>query len=227
MPTVITYRQVFGVDLGNEVQESHGVIYTPCPAAGSLRKQLFKMAFFSQTTGKVGGVGPLFVDLGHGQLKHEFNRHHAGLAVDIMLRQGTGEVALGHALVLLFNKLGAIMKWRGIIYQNITIDLNGGTRTASAWRDGGHDDHIHIDWHSSANVRWQNIAEVPLRRSSGDLVMMKAKNGSKIATSIEWTSEAATVFDADPTLAQGLTDILSDYAAGQLQQRDLKRELGV
>jgi hypothetical protein len=228
MPTVVPYRQVFGVDLGDEVQESHGVNYTPCPAVSSLKRQLLKQTFFSQNTAKVGGVGPLFVDFGNGLLKHEYNRHHAGLAVDIMLKPGTGEVALGHALVLLFNQLGSTMKWRGMIYQDVTVDLRGnGTRIASLWRDGGHDDHVHIDWHNSANVMWQNISEVPLRRSTGELVTMKAKNGSKIATSIEWAPEAANVFDADPTLAQGLTDVLNDFAAGQLKQRDLKRELGV
>jgi hypothetical protein len=231
MPTVITYRQVFGVDLGGEVQESHGVSYTPCPATSSLKKQLFKTGFFTQNASKVGGVGPLFVDWGHGVLKHEFNRHHAGLAVDIMLKPGTTEVALGHALVLLFNQLGATLNFRGMIYQDVTVDLQGnGTRSASAWTDGGHDDHIHIDWHNTGShfVMWQDIAGVPLRRiSGGDPVTMQPKNGKSIATSIEWSSEAATVFDGDPTLAQGLTDVLNDFAAGKLQPRNLKRELGV
>src|SRR5271166_2806664 len=229
MPTVITYRQVFGVDLGGEVQESH-VNYTPCPATSSLRKQLFKTGFFSQNASKVGGVGPLFVDWGNGVLKHEFNRHHAGLAVDIMLKPGTTEVALGHALVLLFNQLGATMNFRGMIYQDVTVDLRGnGTRSASAWTDGGHDNHIHIDWHNTNShyVVWQDIAEIPLRRTSGEQLKMKPKNGKSVATSIEWSSEAATVFEGDPTLAQGLTDVLNDYAAGNLQPRNLKKELGV
>jgi hypothetical protein len=231
MPTVITYRQVFGVDLGDVVQESHGVNYTPCPATSSLKKQLLKTGFFSQNASKVGGVGPLYVDWGHGNLKHEFNRHHAGLAVDIMLKAGTNEVALGHALVLLFKQLGATLNFRGMIYQDVTVDLQGnGTRTASAWDGGDHDDHIHIDWHNTNPhyVVWQDIAGVPLQlRSGGPPVTMKPKNGKKIAISIEWSSEAATVFDGDPTLAQGLTDVLNDYTAGKLQQRNLKRELGV
>lgn len=230
MPTVITYRQVFGVDLGGEVQESHGVNYTPCPATSSLKKQLLKTGFFSQNASKVGGVGPLFVDQGHGVLTHEFNRHHAGLAVDIMLKPGTTEVALGHALVLLFSQLGSTLNFRGMIYQDVTVDLRGnGTRTAGSWTGGGHDDHIHIDWHNTSShfVVWQDIGEVPLRKRSGELVKMKPKNGTRIATSIEWSSEASTVFDGDPTLAQGLTDVLTDYAAGKLQLRNLKHELGV
>jgi len=229
MPTVVTYRQVFGVDLGGEVQESH-VNYTPCPATSSLKKQLLKTGFFSQNASKVGGVGPPFVDYGHGVLKHEFNRHHAGLAVDIMLKPGTTEVALGHALVLLFNRLGTILNFRGMIYQDVSVDLQGnGTRTASGWGDHDHDNHIHIDWHNTSShyVVWQDIAEIPLRRTSGELVKMKPKNGKNVAISIEWSSQAATVFDGDPTLAQGLSDVVADYAAGKLQLRNLKRELGV
>jgi hypothetical protein len=229
MPTVIAYRQVFGVDLGGEVQESH-VNYTPCPATSSLRKQLLNTGYFSQNTSKVGGVGPPFVDWGHGVFKHEFNRHHAGLAVDIMLKPGTTEVALGHALVLLFNRLGATLNFRGMIYQDVSIDLQGnGTRTASGWGDHDHDNHIHIDWHNTSShyVVWQDIAEIPLRRTSGELVKMKPKNGKNVAISIEWSSQAATVFDGDPTLAQGLSDVLTDYAAGKLQLRNLQRELGV
>ncbi len=226
MPT-ITYRQVFGVDLGSEVQETHGVVYTPCTAVTSLKKQLLKTTFFSQKPDKVGGMGPLFVQIGQ-VLNHEFNRHHAGLAVDIMLKPGSNEVALGHNLVLLFNRLGSPMNWLSIIYQDVTINLNNnGSRSASLWRNGGHDDHIHIDWHRAGNVMWQDISQVPLRRRSGEVVMMKPKSNTRIATSIGWTQESGTNFENDPTLAQGLTDVLNSYAAGQLKQIDLKRELGV
>ena len=124
MSVVIPYKQVFGVDLGQEVQEAHGVNYTASPAAAS-SKQLFKTAYYTQNASKVGGVGPLFVDWGHGVLKHEYNRHHAGLAVDIMLSAKANEIPLGHALVLAFNRLATTMKWRSIIYQNVTINLNG------------------------------------------------------------------------------------------------------
>jgi len=228
MPVVITYKQVFGVDLGDEVQESHGVTYTACPAAGSLRKQLFKTSYYTQNASKVQGVGPLFVDWGNGLLKHEFNRHHAGLAVDIMLSQKT-EVPLGHALVLALNRLGTVMKWRSIIYQDVTINLNSnGSRTPSGYTDGGHDDHIHVDWfQAKPNVHWQNITDVPLRRLNGNVVTMKAKNGSSIAVSIEWTSEAANVFENDPTVAQELAKVTSDFQSGQLQALDLKKALGI
>ena len=227
MSVVVTYRQVFGVDLGDEVQESHGVTYTPSPAVSSLRKQLFKTPFYTQNAGDVGGVGPLFVDWGHGVLKHEFNRHHAGLAVDIMLSQP--EVPLGHALVLALNRLGTIMKWRSIIYQDVTINLNGnGTRTPSVYSGNDHDDHIHIDWfQAKPNVVWQNIAEIPLRRLNGNVVTMKPKNGSSIAASIEWTAESATVFESDPTVAQELSQATSAFQSGQLQAIDLKKAVGI
>lgn len=228
MSVVIPYKQVFGVDLGQEVQEAHGVNYTASPAAASLRKQLFKTAFYTQNASKVGGVGPLFVDWGHGVLKHEYNRHHAGLAVDIMLSAKANEIPLGHALVLAFNRLATTMKWRSIIYQNVTINLNGnGSRTPSVYTGGDHDDHIHIDWFQAANVRWQNITDVPLRRRNGDLVTMKAKNGAKIAVSIEWTAEAATVFESDPTVAQELTQATTAFQSGQLQAIDLKKAVGI
>lgn len=227
MPVVVTYKQVFGVDLGDEVQETHGVNWTPAPATASLRKQLFKTPYYTQNPGKVQGVGPLFVDWGNGVLKHEYNRHHAGLAVDIMLKKP--EVPLGHALVLALNRLGSIMNWRSIIYQDVTINLTGnGSRTPTVYRGGDHDDHIHIDWfQASPNVQWTNITDVPLRRINGDKVTMKAKNGSRIANSIEWTSEAATVFENDPTVAQELTQATTAFQSGQLQAIDLKKAVGI
>ena len=76
-------------------------------------------------------------------------------------------------------------------------------------------------------MRWQNITDVPLRRRNGDLVTMKAKNGAKIAVSIEWTAEAATVFESDPTVAQELTQATTAFQSGQLQAIDLKKAVGI
>src|ERR1022692_3295319 len=128
--TVINYQDVFGVPLGDEVQEAHGVTYRPCPAVDSLRGELLAIPFFRAS--KVGGMGPLFRLPG---FKHEFNRHHAGLAVDIMLNPASDdEEALGHHLVMLFVQAANVMNWRGMIYQDITVDLNGATRTATVSR---------------------------------------------------------------------------------------------
>jgi hypothetical protein len=225
---IITYEQVFGVPLGQEVQETHGVNWTPCPAVTSLRQQLMFFPFFGGA--KVGGVGPLYIK---GPNTHEFNRHHAGLAVDIMLAPNRDtEVALGHQLVLLFKQHADVMKWHGLIYQDVTIDLVGASRRPQAYSKGDHDDHIHIDWHSSRNVQWRRgIREVPLRLRDGvtviTMVPKDAVNG--IAESITWTPEATTVFGVgtDPTLHQRLRDLIDRLDQGTLEKVDLAHELSL
>jgi hypothetical protein len=220
--TVIHYQDVFGVPLGSEVQEAHGVTYKPCPAVESLRGELLAIPFF--TAGKVGGMGPLFRMPG---FKHEFNRHHAGLAVDIMLNPGSDdEEALGHHLVKLFVTLAGVMNWRGLIYQDITIDLNGAVRTAGRWSKGGHDDHIHIDWHNSLNVTKQSgISQIPLRRRGGDVVQMVPMEGDSIAESIQWSAEAMTSFKANPALQNGLQTLMNNFRS--LPKLNLSAELGI
>ena len=219
--TVINYQDVFGVPLGSEVQESHGVTYRPCPAVDSLRGELLAIPFF---TPKVGGMGPLFRMPG---FKHEFNRHHAGLAVDIMLSPASDdEEALGHHLVQLFVTLAGVMNWRGLIYQDITIDLNGATRTASRWTKGGHDDHIHIDWHDSHKVTMQHgISQIPLRRIGGAVVQMVPMEGDAIAETIEWSTQAMTGFKANPALQNGLQTLISQF--GSLPKLNLSAALGI
>jgi hypothetical protein len=223
--TIINYQDVFGVPLGDEVQESHGVTYRPCPAVDSLRSELLAIPFFR--AGKVGGMGPLFRVPG---FKHEFNRHHAGLAVDIMLNPASDdEEALGHHLVKLFVQVANVMNWRGMIYQDVTVDLNGATRTAARWSKGGHDDHIHIDWHNPNKVtKRHGITQIPLRRTAangGGVVQMVPMEGDAIAETIEWATESMTVFTASTALQNGLQDLVSQL--GSLAKLNLSSELGV
>ncbi len=222
---IITYEQVFGVPLGQEVQESHGVNYTPCPAVKSLKQQLMAHSFFSGN--KVGGVGPLYRPWDGN--KHEFNRHHAGLAVDIMLNPKIdAEIALGHQLVLLFKRFASVMQWRGLIYQNATIDAVGAALQVNRWTKGGHDDHIHIDWHSSSNAKWrQGVTGVPLRLKNGKVITMPPVDGNRIAETITWTPQAMTNFEGDSTLQQGLNDLMNKHSQGTLTKLNLLTDAGL
>jgi hypothetical protein len=217
-----TYKQAFGVDLGNEVLESRGVNYSPCTAAKSLKAQLLQTNFFSNNPGKLGGVGPLY----RYGYKHEYNRHHAGLAVDIMLRQGTNEITLGHNLAVLFYKFASTIKFRGMIYEDVTVDLIGGKRLVRTWNNGGHDDHIHIDWHNPDNTTWKDgISQIPLRRRDNSVVQMTPVDGSRIAESIMWAPEASTSFDSDSDLQAALQALLTQFDAGTLKDVDMKTSM--
>lgn len=209
---VITYQQVFSVtNIGDELREGQAVNFTPCPAVKSLRQLLADQSFFGG--GKVQGTGPLYRPWDRNT--HEFNRHHAGLAVDIMLNQGnTSEVALGQQLVLLFRRNVSTMKWQSIIYQNVTFSPGGGTS------DGGdHRDHIHIDWHNSKNVQWHTgITSVPLRKNPTTVIQLPLVQGNKIAKSIDWTSEATTDFSAAGTLKSEIADLMARHGRGELSK---------
>lgn len=220
---IITYEQVFGVPLGGELREGQGVNDVACPAVKSLRKQLTAFPFFAG--GKVQGMGAL---LKNGTM-HEFNRHHAGLAVDIMLNEKSdSEVTLGHHLVKLFWDQASVMLWRGMIYQDVTLDLVGGTRRAAPWTGGGHWDHIHIDWHNPGNVQWQTgITSVPYRRASGDVVQIPAVEGNRIAEAITQTTEALTLFETNATLQKELASLLDRSAKGALAKLDLGSAFGL
>jgi hypothetical protein len=205
----ITYQQVFSVtNVGDELKEGQGVNYTPCPAVKALRKLLSAHSFFGGA--KVGGTGPLYRPWDGN--KHEYNRHHAGLAVDIMLSPGSAtEVALGQQLVLMFRRNVGTMKWRSMIYQNVTFSPTG------ASNGGGHEDHIHIDWHDSNNVKWHTgITSIPLRKKAGTVIQMPLMQGNKIAKSIAWTGEATTDFGGDATLISELADIMGKHSRGEL-----------
>lgn len=132
--------------------------------------------------GKVQGTGPLYRPWGGNT--HEFNRHHAGLAVDIMLnQQNDAEVALGQQLVTLFCKYVAAMNWRDIIYQRVGINPRGIRR-----RETEHMDHIHIDCHDSKNVQWYTgISSMPLRTKDSTLLQLPLVQGTRIVSSITWT----------------------------------------
>jgi hypothetical protein len=207
---IITYQQVFSVtNIGDELRDGQGVNFTPCPAVKALRQILSGHSFFGG--GKVQGTGPLYRPWDRNL--HEFNRHHAGLAVDIMLNQGSAsEVALGQQLVLLFRRHVGTMRWRSIIYQNVTFSPGGG-----ATNGGDHRDHIHIDWHDSNNVQWHNgITSVPLRKSNGTVINLPLVQGNKIAKSIQWTAEALTDFTGAAALKSELADLMGKHSRGEL-----------
>jgi len=209
---VITYQQVFSVtNIGDELREGQGVNFTPCPAVKSLRQLLADHSFFGGS--KIQGTGPLYRSWDRNL--HEFNRHHAGLAVDIMLNQGSAsEVALGQQLVLLFRRNVGAMKWRSIIYQNVTLSPGGG-----ASNEGGHMDHIHIDWHDTNNVQWlMGITSVPLRKKDTTVIQLPLVQGNKIAKSIAWTSEATKDFAAEAALKSELADLMARHGRGELSK---------
>jgi hypothetical protein len=209
---VITYQQVFSVtNIGDELREGQAVNFTPCPAVKSLRQLLADHSFFGG--GKVQGTGPLYRPWDRNL--HEFNRHHAGLAVDIMLNQGSAsEVALGQQLVLLFRRNVTTMKWRSIIYQNVTFSPGGGASDG-----GGHMDHIHIDWHNTDNVQWHmGIRSVPLRKSPTAVIQLPLVQGNKIAKSIAWTTEAMTDFTAAAALKSEIADLMAKHDHGELSK---------
>ena len=210
--TVITYQQVFKVsNIGDELSEAKGLTYTPCPAVTALRTFLSAYPFLG--VNKVQGTGPLYRPWDRNS--HEFNRHHAGLAVDIMLDQKSdAEVALGQQLVLLFRRKVAVMKWRSVIYQNVEFGPGGG-----ATDGGGHMDHIHIDWHDPNSVQWKNgISSVPLRKKSGELIQCPLVQGNKVASSIEWPPEASTDFSSDKTIPSDLADLMGKNDRGELKK---------
>jgi hypothetical protein len=207
----VTYEQVFGVPVGGELSAGQAVAYTACPAVQSLNRQLLAFSFFS-AAGILGGRGPL---LRPGP-KHEFNRHHAGLAVDIMLNMNNDQyVALGQQLVVAFWKLGSVMQWRGVIYQDVTLDLVAGTRRAATYRGGDHFDHIHIDWCDPHRVVWHNgISSVPYRVGSVVQQIPVSDPGHRIAQEIPWPVEAMTIFETDATVRKALGDVMARHAAG-------------
>ena len=220
----ITYQDVFGVPLGQQVDESHPLGYWRCPAAEAMRSQLSGTPFFASRQEKLQGIGPLYRD----NYKHEFNRHHAGLAVDIMLTPKTDEVTLGQNLVVLLNQFADTIKFRGMIYQNVTVDLDRATWRAQRWSKGGHDNHIHIDWHDTNRARWTPITDsIPLRLGSGRIVQMMPVDAGRIANSIEWAPESGTLFGQDVDLQNALVALVDRWSRGLLQPVDLDATLAV
>lgn len=132
-----------------------------------------------------------------------------------MLNQNSAsEVGLGQQLVLLFRRNVSTMKWQNIIYQNVTFGPGG-----SATDEGGHLDHIHIDWHNSGNVQWHvGITSVPLRKNPTTVIQLPLMQGNKIAKSIAWTSEATTDFAADAALNGEIADLMGKHSRGELNK---------
>jgi len=213
---VVTYAEVFGAEPGEEIRENHGLTWRPCPAVLSLRALL----------GAFGDVFPNRKLGGRSGYWNEFNRHHAGLAVDIMLSPHVdAEVRLGENLFMLLNRHKQIIQWRGILYQHVSINSSG---NVGNYRPDDHNNHIHIDWHDSRNVTWFSPIEfIPLRKNDGTLRQLRPKQGNRIASSIRWTQQAATNFRQNQTLQDDLNDLIQRHRQGQLQRINLAQELGL
>lgn len=213
---IVTYAEVFGAEPGEEIRENHGLTWRPCPAVLSLRAVL----------GAFGDVFPNRKLGGRSGYWNEFNRHHAGLAVDIMLSPHVdAEVRLGENLFMLLNRHKQIIQWRGILYQHVSINFSG---NVGNYRPDDHNNHIHIDWHDSRNVTWFSPIEfIPLRKNDGTLRQLRPKQGNRIASSIRWTQQAATNFRQNQTLQDDLSDLIQRHRQGQLQRINLAQDLGL
>lgn len=212
----VTYQEVFGAEPGQEIQERHGMTWRPCPAVTALRGLL----------GSFSDVFPARKLGGRSGYWNEFNRHHAGLAVDIMLDpRNEAEVRLGQNLFMLFVRHKQTMQWRGMLYQHVSINFSG---NVGNYRPADHENHIHIDWHNSGNVTWFSPIEfIPLRKNDGTLRQLRPKQGNRIASSIRWTQQAMTNFRQDLNLQNDLNDLIQKHRQGQLERLDLARETGL
>jgi hypothetical protein len=216
MPTIITYRDVFGADPGEEI--TGRMTWRGCPAVMSLRAILGAHTYLER---KLGGQSGYI---------NEFNRHHAGLAVDIMLSpRDPAQRALGQALFLVFIRFRATMRWRGMIYQHVTCDSLGNATSplsVGQWETDDHADHIHIDWHSSRNVTWVPCTRIPVRAPGSPTARnITPKQGNRIASAIEWTAQAMTDFRQDTGLIDAVGEVMDNFSSDNLSElSDLRAE---
>jgi hypothetical protein len=228
--SAIKYDWVFGVALGQQLDEKLGVRnYSRCKAAQSLFDHLARHAFFGGR--RLGGTGPLFRNK-DGVLKHEFNRHHAGLALDIMLDQGPDDIILGKHLVVLLQRLCPTLRYYGLIYRNVALNKGNnaaGQVSPDCYGKNDHNDHIHLDWHGGdSQVSYQPIATVPMLRKDGKTVVdLVPMNGASIATEIRTTTEAGTDFSQDATVQSEIANLMNRHSQGQLQDIDLVTGVGL
>ncbi len=197
----VTYKDVFFVDPGEQVTEAKGINWRPCPAVRSIRQILFRNSYFKPTN--VQGQGPVVRQSKDGQFWHEFNRHHAGLACDIILSPST-ELNLGKQLILLFLRHQPTMKWLSIDYQDISL-----SPTAVGGQVEGHLDHIHIDWLKGRPEWKEGISEVPILRTTGKVENIKVTQGNKIASAFSWDGEAMTDFGSYTGLDNDLNTLIT------------------
>jgi hypothetical protein len=218
----ITYEWVYGAPPGQPIR-SAPKRYRACPAVSQLRSLLASYHVFPS----LGGEGPH-----HVNNRIEFSRHQAGLALDIMIPPSNSAlVALGQHLFKLFIDYKHILRWRGMIYQHVSMTF-GGHRNARLmrfnWRGDDHENHIHIDWHDSRNVTWVTVETIPLlsRDGSRQISVLRPRDANnRIAESITWTMEASTIFQHDPNLNREISSLMS--RRGSLPPLDLAREVGL
>lgn len=214
---VITYQEIFGAAPGDEIQESHGLSsgYRVCPAALALKRMLNKFS----------DIFPMNILGGQSNKWDEFNRHHAGLAVDIMLKpSSTPEVILGQNLLMILVRHRAVIKWNNsVIYQHDQIRADGQYFEYAA---DDHLDHIHIDWHSPSKVEWfQPIEFIPWRSKAGVVKQLTPKQKPKIASKISWGDNAQnTAFEKDANLLKDLETLADDHRQLKLERLVIARE---
>lgn len=207
MTVTITYRDVFGVDPGSEIVANQPMHYRPSMPVSALLALLGRYAEFR---GRAHGPSGF---------RDQFNRHHAGLAVDIMVaRADAAMVTLWQHLYLLFIQHRGIMRWRGMIFQHAGVNYGGGTSGRTQpfhWADTDHMNHIHIDWLGPHAVHRTDppIMTIPIRQGTNPARPTPVRGGRPLAVSIDWTPEAEGLdFRSNSTLATAISDLLARRA---------------
>ena len=211
----ITYNWVFGVEPGEPVDLGQSRNYRPCNAVTALTNILHDIPEFHG--GKVQGRS--------GYLD-EFNRHHAGLAIDIMFPPtNIPQVTLGENLFKLFIDHQSIMQWRGMVYQHVSVSSFG---HSSNYGRADPMNHIHIDWHNSRNVTWaENITQIPLARGGVVQRTVTPRQINKVARIIRWTLQSETDFQHDATLIPALDNLMQRFRTNQLQRVNTMQSAGL
>lgn len=149
----------------------------PCPAVLTLRSCIEQTIPF--LTGKYIEVNGKKLSRLQSGKDGGFNRHDAGLALDIFLfakkwykdktLDWQKERILGHHLVNIFIEMRNQMNWTELIYENIIFkhEPNEISYKRGNYKDNKHFTHIHIDWMDNAlkgvikkpPIPWSNQAK--------------------------------------------------------------------
>jgi hypothetical protein len=214
----ITYRDVFGVDPGAEIVANQHLNYRPSMPVAALLAVLGRYAEFR---GRAHGPSGF---------RDEFNRHHAGLAVDIMVATADfAMVTLWQHLYLLFIQHRGVMRWRGMIFQHAGVNYGGGTSGRVQpfhWAGTDHMNHIHIDWLNHHDVHRTDppITTIPIRHGNNPPRPTRVRGGHVLAASIAWTPQAETLdFRTNSTLTTAMSELLARRSS--LAQVDLESEV--
>ena len=202
----ITYEMIFGAPLGQEVRQVNGLPWYPCPAVVQLTNILRPYHAFRSLGGRSSRYD-------------EFNRHHAGLAIDIMIdRSNAAMVTLGQHMFMLFLRHQRILRWRGMIYQHVVVTNDGHPMrhmNGMPYRATDHFNHIHIDWFdwTPTYVTKQRVQGIPYRPLHGTPQTLPPRHGAEIATRIAWPPQAETRFETDATLTSAIAALMSSRSS--------------